>query len=205
MPFRRCPLKALSFLTDLPRFHPGGQRPTLTARCLRRSYGPIIVGMVEDEDTVLVARARRGDAVALEALVRRYLRAAYAVALSVVRSTADAEDLAQEALMGALQRLDQCREPQHFARWLFQAVRHRAFNHLERGKLHATLLQRETRGEMVDGDASSVRLRRRLLGSLKQLNETQQQVVLLHDLEEWTHGEIAAALDISEVMSRQHL
>jgi len=161
--------------------------------------------MVEDEDTVLVSLARRGDAVALEALVRRYLRATYAVALSVVRSTADAEDLAQEALMGALQRLDQCREPKHFARWLFQAVRHRAFNQLERSKLHATLLQRETRGEMVESDASSVRLRRRLLGALKHLSATQQEVVLLHDLEEWTHGEIAAALDISEVMSRQHL
>ena len=161
--------------------------------------------MLEAEDTVLVARARRGDAAALEVLVRRYLRACYAVALSVVRSTADAEDLAQEALMGAMQRLDQCREPKHFARWLFQAVRHRAFNHLERSKLHATLLQRETRGDLIEGEASWVRLRRRLLESLQQLSETQREVVLLHDLEDWTHGEIATALNISEVMSRQHL
>jgi len=30
-------------------------------------------------------------------------------------------------------------------------------------------------------------------------------VVLLHDLEDWTHAEIAHALHISEVHSRQHL
>src|SRR5262249_46039200 len=83
---------------------------------------------MEAEDAVLVARARRGDVAALEFLVRRYLRPAYIVALSVVRSAADAEDVAQEALMGALHRLDQCREPDRFARWLFTAVRHRAFN-----------------------------------------------------------------------------
>jgi DNA-directed RNA polymerase specialized sigma24 family protein len=29
--------------------------------------------------------------------------------------------------------------------------------------------------------------------------------MLLHDIEEWTHAEIAAALQISVVMSRQHL
>ena len=30
-------------------------------------------------------------------------------------------------------------------------------------------------------------------------------MVLLHDLDEWTHAEIAGALGISETMSRQHL
>jgi len=58
---------------------------------------------------------------------------------------------------------------------------------------------------MFGGDAAAVRLRRPLLEALEQLTETQREVVLLHDLEEWTHREIAAALAISEVMSRQHL
>jgi RNA polymerase sigma-70 factor (ECF subfamily) len=33
----------------------------------------------------------------------------------------------------------------------------------------------------------------------------QREVVLLHDLEGWRHREIAEALDVSEVMARQHL
>ncbi len=160
---------------------------------------------MDAEDTVLVARARRGDAAALEILVRRYLRPAYIVALSVVRSAADAEDVAQEALMGALHRLDQCREPDRFARWLFTAVRHRAFNYLEQRKLRGALLSSQLPEEARQVDPAIIRLRKRLLASLEKISETQRQVVLLHDLEEWTHAEIAASLDISEVMSRQHL
>lgn len=48
-------------------------------------------------------------------------------------------------------------------------------------------------------------LREPLLAALNLLGEAQREVVLLHDLEGWTHGEIAGALGISEVMSRQHL
>lgn len=157
------------------------------------------------DDTVLVARARHGDAAALKVLVRRYLRPAYVVALSVVRSPADAEDIAQEALMGALQRLDQCREPDRFAHWLFTAVRHRAFNYLEQRKVRTALLGDQLSDDARHVDPSTVRLRKRLLSALERLSETQRTIVLLHDLEEWTHAEIAASLEISEVMSRQHL
>jgi RNA polymerase sigma-70 factor (ECF subfamily) len=158
-----------------------------------------------DGDAGLVARARRGDAAAREALVRRYLRPAYAVALSVLRNVADAEDLAQDALVTALDRLDQCREPGRFAGWLLQAVRNRALNHLGQSRTRARLLDGVPRGEGEEPRAGAVVLRRRLLGALERLSPAQREVVLLHDLESWTHGEIAAALGISEVMSRQHL
>jgi len=156
-------------------------------------------------DAELVIRARRGDAPAREALVRRYLRPAYAVALSVVRNVADAEDLAQDALVAALGRLDQCREPERFAGWLFQGVRNRAMNQIEQRQTRRGLLDEVPRGEWVEGAAPPVLLRRRLVGALERLRPVQREVVLLHDLESWTHAEIAAALGISEVMSRQHL
>lgn len=158
-----------------------------------------------DGDAELVIRARRGDALAREALVRRYLRPAYAVALAVVRNAADAEDLAQETLVAALGRLDQCREPERFAGWILQAARNRALNHLEQRRTRAVLLDGVPRGEGADGDAAQVVLRRALLGALERLSPVQREVVLLHDLESWTHGEIGAALGISEGMSRQHL
>jgi RNA polymerase sigma-70 factor, ECF subfamily len=161
--------------------------------------------MAERTDAILVASARRGDADALEALVRRYLRPAFLVALAVVRNVADAEDLAQEALAGALQRLEQCRTPSCFSGWLLQSVRHRALNHLERGRVRSALIDEMDRNELVEADAARVVERRRLLAALEHLSPAQRQVVLLHDLEEWTHGEIGAALGFSEVMSRQHL
>ena len=48
-------------------------------------------------------------------------------------------------------------------------------------------------------------LRDQLLAAVKCLNEQQTRVLLLHDLEGWTHAEISALLEVSEVMSRQLL
>lgn len=158
-----------------------------------------------ESDAALLARARRGDAAAREALVRRYLRPAYAVALSVVRNAADAEDLAQDGLVAALGHLDQCREPDRFAAWLFQGVRNRALNHVTQRRTRADLLDHVPRREAQEGSAAQLLLRRQLLGALERLRPVQREVVLLHDLESWTHAEIAGALEISEVMSRQHL
>jgi RNA polymerase sigma-70 factor (ECF subfamily) len=158
-----------------------------------------------ESDGTLVVRARRGEAAAREALVRRYLRPAYAVALSLTRNVADAEDLAQESLVAALERLDQCREPERFASWLFQGVRNRVKIHAARRRTRLGLLDEAPRAEWSGTDAPQVLLRRRLVGALEQLGPVQREVVLLHDLESWTHAEIAAAIGISEVMSRQHL
>ena len=47
--------------------------------------------------------------------------------------------------------------------------------------------------------------RSQLLLALSRLTSIRREVVLLHDLEGWTHAEIAGALRISELTSRQHL
>ena len=58
-----------------------------------------------DDVALLVARARAGDRDAADRLVRLHMGAAYAVALAVTRSPHDAEDVAQDALVLALERL----------------------------------------------------------------------------------------------------
>jgi RNA polymerase sigma-70 factor (ECF subfamily) len=154
----------------------------------------------------LVRRALDGDASAFDALARAFLRPAYAVALAVLRRPADAEDVAQEALVAALGRLDACRQPERFGPWLLQGVRHRALNWLERRRLADVA---PDGAEVADvghaGDGERGALRRQLLAALEAVTAVQREVVLLHDLEGWTHAEIAAALGISEVGSRQHL
>ncbi len=162
--------------------------------------------MTELTLTELVARARRGDAAARESLVRRHLRAAYAVALAVTRIPADAEDLAQEGFMVAFDKLDTCRDPERFGAWLVQIVRTRSLNRLENRRLRdATALKLVQRDEAQPAPAETYGLRRELLAALEHISPIQREVVLLHDLESWTHPEIAASLGLSEGMSRQHL
>lgn len=161
----------------------------------------------EESDRALVARALRNDARATEQLVRRHLRAAVAVAMAVLGDRADAEDVAQEGLVTAIERLDSCRDPDRFVGWLLRIVRHRALNARMRGRLHERSVEQLAPSEpaLSDSDAERLGLRKRLLQGLERLSPEQREVVVLHDLEGWTHGEIAEALEISEVMSRQHL
>ncbi len=150
----------------------------------------------------LVLRARRGEATAFDQLVRRHLRAAYVVALAVLGRPADADDVAQDAFVTALARLDDCREPARFSGWLIQIVRRRALHALDKRKLRDT---DELTDVAVPGETGDVVLRGQLLAALATLTEQQREIVLLHDLDGWTHAELAGALGITEVNCRQHL
>ncbi len=161
--------------------------------------------MTEHDPAALVQRAQAGDRQAVEALVRRFLRPAYLVALSVVRVPVEAEDVAQEAMAMAMQQLGTCREPARFAGWLLSNVRNRALNALASTKVRQRFADSAVGEEGAPADAERLGLRVQLLAALEVLTPRQREIVLLHDLESWTHPEIATALGVSEVSSRQIL
>ncbi len=161
--------------------------------------------MEGESDARLVALALADDPRARESLIRRHLPTAFVAALALLRDASDAEDIAQECIMTAMERLHQCREPERFAAWLRGSVRHRVFNHLRRAKLRAALSVFGVRMPDARAPSELAIMRRPLLEALGKLTPVQREVVLMHDLESWTHVEIAATLGISEVASRQHL
>lgn len=142
--------------------------------------------------------------------MRRHFHAAYLVALARVGGErADAEDVCQEAFLRTWERIHECRDPDRFAAWLVRIVRNTAHNRRDYLDVRAV--------EPLDGVipiASTARtdshtqageLRETLRRALAHLTMAQREVVLLHDLEGWQHADVAARLDISEVMSRRHL
>jgi RNA polymerase sigma-70 factor, ECF subfamily len=163
---------------------------------------------MEESDAELVLRVRGGDRRAADRLLGRYLRACRAVALATTGSAADADDVCQDAFVAAMERIDDCREPDRFGGWLLQIVRNRARNHLRQRELR--------RGEPLDEEAAfggpspastleRNELRRRLEAALGQLTEAQREVVLLHDLEGWKHAEIGERLELPAGTVRSHL
>jgi RNA polymerase sigma-70 factor (ECF subfamily) len=70
------------------------------------------------DDAALVAAAKSGDVDSLELLVRKHQSPVFALALSRVGTAAAAEEIAQESLIRACQRLDQLKEPERFPLWL---------------------------------------------------------------------------------------
>lgn len=160
------------------------------------------------DDGSLVAQALRGDERAYGELVGRYARAAYSMAYSVTGRREDAEDAAQESFIVALERLEECRDPNRFGAWLLAIVRNRARNLVRREMLregedipHGTA----SRVAAPDLDTERSELRERLTWALGTLNEVQREIVLLHDLEGWKHKEIAEKLDMPSGTVRSHL
>ncbi len=157
----------------------------------------------------LVRRARVGDGEAFEALVRMHLRAAHTVALAVTNDDNDAEDVVQDAFMTALERIEDCHEPERFSGWLMSIVRNRAFNFQRSQRVRAAIpladVDMASARSSPEQDTSRAILREDLTAALAELTELQRQVVLLHDLEGYKHREIGDTLGISEGASRFHL
>jgi RNA polymerase sigma-70 factor (ECF subfamily) len=161
---------------------------------------------VEPPDAKLVARTCAGDAAAFDALVRRHYRAAFAVALAYMGNRPDAEDVCHDAFVRAAERLDDC--PDHFTQWLCAIVRNHARNVLARNNVRrASSLEHGTAASADDSarEAELSDLRGRLEAALASLTPVQREVVLLHDLDGWTHESIAESIGTSSGMSRQHL
>ncbi|MFK8111068.1 MAG: RNA polymerase sigma factor [Rubripirellula sp.] len=83
----------------------------------------------------LVALAQDGDRAAFGELFERYRPAIVALAMRRVRNTHEAEELAQDVFIQAMQKIDQLRVPEAFGGWLRQIVHRMAINRVTRGRL----------------------------------------------------------------------
>jgi RNA polymerase sigma-70 factor (ECF subfamily) len=90
---------------------------------------------VETPDEVLVVAAMLGDLSAFDELCARY-RAAVVRAAQGVAGRADAEDVAQDALLIAFKALPTLEAPSKFAAWLAAITRHRAFRFTRQERAH---------------------------------------------------------------------
>jgi RNA polymerase sigma-70 factor (ECF subfamily) len=110
--------------------------------------------------------------------------------------------------MVALQRLDECRNPDRFGGWLMTIVRNRSRNLIRRESLRETSVLPETASSDTptpERQAERRELREQLDEALSRLSDVQREVVMLHDLEGWKHREIAERLGLPSGTVRSHL
>lgn len=91
------------------------------------------VGRVSDAE--LVARAKRGDASAEEAIYRRHLQTIAGVVLRLTRHRPDMEEVVQETFVIALEKLDSLRDGDALGGWLLQIAVRLVRRRLRRGAL----------------------------------------------------------------------
>jgi RNA polymerase sigma factor (sigma-70 family) len=170
--------------------------------------------LTESSDAQLVDRTLAGDTSAYAELVRRYRRAALARALAVLGEQQEAEDVAQESFVQAYDQLGTCRDQSRFGAWLLAIVHRSSLNRaraIKRRRAVPLEPERDRAGDygVRENDAAEAmdraELQKELLGALRQLSPVQREVVLLSDLEDWSHAEIAEQTGLSITMSRRHL
>src|SRR5437016_2284577 len=128
---------------------------------------------------------------------------AYRVARGVLRNTADAEDVAQEALLRAYRRFDRLRDRSRFRAWLVRIAFRLALDRLRSGKrreLRDTLWsqpEHQPPAATAEDLAASNEFQARLENALAELPEKLRLVLLLAAMEGHTIEEIAGMLSIS--------
>jgi RNA polymerase sigma-70 factor (ECF subfamily) len=128
---------------------------------------------------------------------------AYRVARGVLRNSADAEDVAQEALLRAYRQFDRLRDRNRFRAWLVRIAFRLALDRLRSGKrreLRDTLWsqpEHQPPAATAEDLAASNEFQAHLENALGELPEKLRLVLLLAAMEGHTIDEIAGMLGIS--------
>jgi RNA polymerase sigma-70 factor, ECF subfamily len=158
-----------------------------------------------EDDSDLLARARRGDAAAFEEIVQRYQQIAFRTAYVITGSAADAEDAAQEGFVKAYRALGRFRPGADLRPWLLRIVANEARNRVRSSQRLRGLELRLAEG-FRPGDAApspeaaavAAEDRRRLLDLINGLDEDDRLVISSRYFLELSGEEAAAALGIPE-------
>lgn len=157
--------------------------------------------MTEQE---LIRQAQRGEETALHALYRRYAPRVYAVVRRIAGDDALADDWAQEAWIRVFRSLPAFRGEATFSTWVHRVAVNSALQGLRSRSRHA---DRETTlvGDHAGPSAAPAALRLTLERAVGRLPEGMRQVLVLHDVEGFTHEEIAELLGIAAGTSKSQL
>ena len=160
----------------------------------------------ERNDEELARAAQRGDAASYDALVRRYLRPAMALAWQYTRRVEDAEDVVQDAFHRTVRALRDYDPRRPFSAWFYTIVRNVARTAIgkdvrRQALAPLTLLENEPPAPAVVDPVLAGDVERAIVA----LPPTQQACFRLFDMEGFTSVEAARMLGVGEGTVRTHL
>jgi RNA polymerase sigma-70 factor (ECF subfamily) len=175
---------------------------------------------MEADDLSLVAKARAGEPDAFRALVVRYQRKVYALALGIVKDPDLAWDVAQEAFVRVHRALPEFEGKSAFSTWLFRIATHLGIDAVRRERAS----RKDDLDDVSEADVAEAgegilatalgndprenALRRELAGKIQEalatLPEKHRTILVLREVEGLSYEELAERLGIHKgtVMSR---
>ena len=174
-----------------------------------------------DGEAELIMRVQSGDHDAFYDLVRPYERGVFMAALAIVNNDADAEEVAQEAILKAFKALGRFRQEAKFSTWIIQIAINEARMKLRKDRRHLYESIDEGRKGDEEGDyiprdfadwreipseaLENARLREALKKALADLPPKYRQVLILRDVEHLNIAETAKLIGITEASVKTRL
>lgn len=150
-----------------------------------------------------VLAARRGDKSAFEALVRSVQRPVYGLCLRLLRTDAEASEVAQEAFLRVFQNLDRYDTARPFDLWVLSITRNLCLDVLRRRARHRTEDVEEMRDSLASGGPSqedgviAQQERLSLEAAMNTLPAEDREVLALYYVQKRTTKEIAVVLGVA--------
>jgi RNA polymerase sigma-70 factor (ECF subfamily) len=174
--------------------------------------------VAREDEHLLVAAAKAGDATAFEELVNRYERKIFRLTMNITRNREDAEDAMQDAFMKAYSHLDNFQEESRFYTWLVRIAANEALMRLRKRRPHQVSLdepvetdedfvpqQIEDWGPSPEQRFAQTEMRDILRGVIEELPHDFRVVFLLRDVEGLSTEETAQTVGISEAAVKSRL
>jgi RNA polymerase sigma-70 factor (ECF subfamily) len=161
------------------------------------------------EESDWIRRARGGDPEGFRQLVDRYRDLTYEVALRIVRSPEEAEEVTQDAFVRAWRAIGGFREESRFSTWLYRIVSRRALDAAATARRRRERIgdpvEVETLPDPAAGRAPNVTDSLRLERILEDLAPVRRAVVTLFYLRERSVDEVAEILEMPAGTVKTHL
>jgi RNA polymerase sigma-70 factor (ECF subfamily) len=167
---------------------------------------------IDPTEALLIRRILGGEMDAFYELVRPYQRALFVSALALLKNDADAEEVAQEAVLKAFKSLAHFRQESKFSTWLIQICINEAKLKLRKDRRHLYESidegQQNDEGNYIPKDFADWReipsealeqkeLRGELIRAMDSLPEIYRSVLILRDVQHLSINETAKVLGIS--------
>lgn len=162
-------------------------------------------------DAAIVKRAARGDAKAHEIIYRAFATPVYSLCLRFTRIPAQAEDLAQETFIEIMRSIAKFRGEAALGSWIRRIAVTKSLMYLRSAWTARGQSLAEDWDEFTEGSAATHGVSARpddamdLDAALANLPSVSRTVVWLHDVEGFTHKEIAQMMGKTESFSKSQL
>lgn len=158
-------------------------------------------GRIDD----VVLRAQHGDVAAFEEIYRACAPAIYALCNRMVADDAQARELVQDAFVRAWERLGQFHGESSIETWLHRLAVNVVLDHLRRSRRDAARLFVGTEEDFGAARQPALDSRMDVAAALETLPAGSRTVLVLYDIEGYSHDEIAQMMGIAPGTARAQL